>query len=382
MRIGIFGGTFDPIHNEHIRFAQAAIDCLGLDTLFIMPAHQPPHKPGKMLSSNEDRLTACRLAFAEVDKAVVSDFEMNKGGTSYTYLTCRHFKEKYPSAQLFWLVGTDMLWNFPTWKNPEDILQNATLAVCGRNQADGWVEQEQAKFFEKFGQKFAYVAFNGKNVSSTKIRVLAGAGASLTEFLPPSVAEYITKKGLYTIPFAQEALALETPQRQAHSLRVAELAARRAIQLKLPEKQAIAAALMHDCGKNVPFDSPLLKGFVLPKEYGNPPKEVVHQFTGAYLAETQFGVTDEDVLNAIRFHTSARGNMSQLEKLIFLADMLEEGRSYDVVDDLRALFWREDGLDACLEEALRQTLLFLQKKGGEVYPLTQKAYNFYKKENE
>ncbi len=380
MKIGIFGGSFDPVHNEHIRFAQAAISCLGLDTLFVMPAHHPPHKPGKILADDEHRLKMCRLAFQNVDKVVVSDFEMQQGGTSYTYLTCRYFKEQYPTAQLFWLVGTDMLWDFPTWKNPEGILQNVTLAVCGRNQKEGWVEQEQAKFVEKFGQKFAYVSFNGKDVSSTKIRVLAGAGTRLTEFLPQSVAEYIVENGLYEIPYVKQALSLENPKRQAHSLRVAMLALRRAAKLKLPEKQVITAALMHDCGKNVADDSPLLDGFVLPKAYGNPPKEVLHQFTGAYLAEKQFGVTDKDVLNAIRFHTSARENMSVLEKLIFLADMLEEERSYDVVDDLRALFWQEDGLDACLEEALKQTLLFLEKKGGEIYPLTQRAYDFYKKE--
>jgi predicted HD superfamily hydrolase involved in NAD metabolism len=162
-------------------------------------------------------------------------------------------------------------------------------------------------------------------------------------------------------------------------VRVANLAAARALKLKIPERQAIAAALFHDCAKNLTADSEYLNGFISPTEWGEVPKTVWHQFAGAYVAEKAFDVQDEDVLNAIRYHTSARSNMSELEKLIFLADMLEEERNYKGVDILRELFWREDGLDACLERALYETLLFLQEKQAEIYPLTQNAYNFYKK---
>ena len=109
------------------------------------------------------------------------------------------------------------------------------------------------------------------------------------------------------------------------------------------------------------------------------PASVYHQFAGAYVAEKHFGIEDEDVLNAIRYHTSGRPNMSELEKLIFLADMLEEERSYEGVELLRKLFWRGQGLDECLEEALFQTLEFLKLKQAEIYPLTKKAYEFYKK---
>ena len=159
-------------------------------------------------------------------------------------------------------------------------------------------------------------------------------------------------------------------------MRVAEFAAPKAVKLGIPEHKAIAAALFHDCAKNLDADSPYLEGFEPPKEWGNIPKDVYHQFAGAYVAEKIFGVTDEDILNAIRYHTSAREDMSDLEKLIFLADMLEEARTYQGVDELRAIYANE-GLDSCLTEALRQTLLFLEKKGGEIYPLTKNAYEFY-----
>lgn len=375
MRIAVFGGSFDPVHTEHVKLVEFAIKELALDKLFVMPAFAPPHKKGKTLSSDEHRLNMCRLAFAHLEKAEVSDYEIAKGGVSYTYLTCKHFKEQYKDAEIFWLVGTDMLRDFPSWKNPQEILSCVTLAVCGRNENEGWIEKEQANFTRLFGKKFAYLSYNGKDISSTKIRVLAGAGMCLNEYVPLSVEEYIQENGLYSIPFAKEALSLETPKRQAHSLRVATLAAKRAVQLQIPEKKAIEAALLHDCAKNLEVTAPQLDGFALPTEWGEVPKEVAHQFAGAYVCERIFGITDEEVLNAIRYHTSGRPNMGQLEKLVFLADMLEEERNYDCVETLRALFWKD--MDECLRTALFETLRFLEKKGGGVYPLTRLAYKFY-----
>ena len=118
MRIAIFGGSFDPVHNEHVRVAENAIKTLGLDRLIVMPANIPPHKKTGRLSYGKARLDMCKLAISHLDCVEISDYELNKGGTSYTFETCRYYKETYPGAQLFWLVGTDMLRDFPTWKNP------------------------------------------------------------------------------------------------------------------------------------------------------------------------------------------------------------------------------------------------------------------------
>ena len=380
MKIAVFGGSFDPIHKEHIQLAKEAIKSLRLDKLFVMPANMPPHKPGKILSANEDRLEMCRLAFENVEKVEVSDYEIAKGGTSYTYLTCKHFKNEYKNAEIYWLVGTDMLRDFPTWKEPNSILQDVTLAVCARAETDGWLENEQQAFFEKFKKKFAVISYNATDVSSTKIRVLAGAGMRLTDFTDEKVAAYIEKKGLYAIPFAFQALSLEKEERQAHSVRVAEIAAKKASQMKIPEKQAITAALFHDCAKNLSIDSPYLQGFRLEDCWGDVPPSVLHQFTGAYVAEHVFKIDDEKVLNAIRFHTSGRENMSELEKLIFLADMIEPARSYEGVEELRRLFWKNKDLDECLKEALFQTLEFLKEKKQKIYPLTAAAYAYLARE--
>ncbi len=389
MRIGIFGGSFDPVHSEHLRLAQAAIQSLALDKLFVLPAHTPPHKLGKKITDDATRLEMCRLAFAGEEKIEVSDYEMRQGGTSYTYLTCRHFKNAYDNAELFFLVGTDMLRDFPTWRNPEDILQNATLAVCARNEKDGWLERESAAFEERFHKSFAVIHYNGAPVSSTEIRVLAAAGKEITSFVGERVERFIYEKGLYQIEGAQEALALEKPSRAAHSVRVAITAAKRAAFLGLDEEKVITAALFHDCAKNLSKDSPQLDGFVLDKAWGEVPEPVLHQYTGAYVAENTFNITDEEVLDAIRFHTSGREDMTVLGALIFLADMVEDERVYDGVDVIRSLYWKElpkeksrEYLFDCLEEALRRTIEYLEEKGNDVYPLTKRAYAFYKNKKE
>ncbi|MBE7068576.1 MAG: nicotinate (nicotinamide) nucleotide adenylyltransferase [Clostridiales bacterium] len=379
MRIGLFGGSFDPVHNEHIALVRHALQSLRLDKLFVIPAYAPPHKRGKSLSPDSVRLEMCKRAFAPFDKVEVSDYEISQKGTSYSYLTCRHFKEKYENAELFFLVGTDMLRDFPTWKNPQDIVNNVTLAVCAREEKLGWAEKENGWFWEKFGKKFVTIDYNGQAVSSTEIRVLAGAGMPLTPFMPENIAEYITETGLYAVPNAKEALALEKEDRRLHSLRVAKVSAKRAVSLKIDEKKAITSALFHDCAKNLPQNSPLLEKFSLPTEWGEVPESVVHQFQGAYLAERFFGITDREILDAIRYHTSGRTAMGELEKLIFLADMVEEGRSYEGVDELRDLFWKGDDLDGCLVKALEETVAFLQKKGADIYPLTLEAYAYYRK---
>ena len=157
---------------------------------------------------------------------------------------------------------------------------------------------------------------------------------------------------------------------------------KKAVDMQVSEKKALIASLFHDCAKYLALADEKLSGFRLDKAYGEVPESVLHQFTGAYLAEEQFGVTDAETLDAIRYHTSGKEGMSELGKIIFLADMVEEERAFDGVDKLRLLFYEKKGrgaLDQCLLEALAQTLEYLRARGAEIYPLTLQAYNYYKK---
>lgn len=177
MRTGIFGGSFDPVHIEHIALVKAAISSLKLDRVFVLPAYVPPHKRGRVLADDAHRTAMLKEAFKNVPQAIVSDYEISRGGVSYTYLTCRHFAETYPEDTLYFLVGTDMLRDFPTWKNPEEILRYADLAVCDRaEESEKWREEEQAKFFARFQKRFETVNYKATSVSSTEARVKAAAG--------------------------------------------------------------------------------------------------------------------------------------------------------------------------------------------------------------
>ncbi len=377
MRVGIFGGSFDPIHTEHIALARQAVADLSLDRLIVMPAANPPHKPWRNLTCGADRLSLCEAAFLDDEKIIVSDYELTTGGTSYTYLTLQHFKQEYSEAELYFLMGTDMLRNFPTWRNPEEILRLCTLAVCARAEEDGWVQKEQAAFQEKFGKSFAVLSYEGKDVSSTNIRVLVGAGIDVTVYVGENVAQKMARLGLYKIQGAPESLALQKPSRKAHSIRVALLAAKRASTLKLNEYQVVQACLLHDAAKNIPLTDSLLDGFTLPA--GCPPA-VAHQYAGEYLARHCFGITDEAVLSAIACHTSGKPQMSELDKLVFLADLVEEERSYPGVERLRALFWKD--IDACLLASLQDTVRYLTAKGETVYEKTLMAKAYYEQEGE
>lgn len=371
MRIGIFGGSFDPVHLEHVRLVESAIQDLSLDRVFVVPTHTPPHKQGKRLASDEHRLQMCNLAFSHLQKVEISDFEIRQGGTSYTYLTLRRFRKLYPRPdhEIFFLVGTDMLRDFPTWKNPEDILKNCTLAVCARAEQSGWTEKEQAVFFEKFRTHFLPLSYEGKAVSSTRVRVLAAAGEDVSAFVGESVGKYLEENALYQIPYAKEALMLEKEERKEHSLRVAFYAAEHARKCKVDEEKAITASLFHDCAKNLAPSSPYLYGFTPPN---NVPPQIMHQYAGAYVAKTWFSVQDSEILDAISYHTSGRKNMSDLEKLVYFADMVEEGRTYDGVEFLRETLEKR-GLDQATLLALYRSKEFVEEKGNALYELTKQA---------
>ncbi len=370
MKIAIFGGSFDPVHKEHLRLVQTAIAHLSLDKMIIMPSRIAPHKLNGAFASEKARFEMCKLAFSGENKVEVSDFELMRAQTSYTYLTCRALHEQYPNDQLYWLVGADMLEDFFGWKNPEDILKNVTLVACGRGSVA--VSAFHKKFFERFQRDFIELPFTGEEVSSTRLRIDVAFGKENGAMLP-QVANYIRENSLYAHPAIAPALTLEKEERREHSYRVAKMATARARSLGLSESKALLASALHDCGKYVPLTSPLLKDFTLPQGVVEPvPAPVLHQFTGAYLAEHFLHVEDSEVLDAVRYHTSGKVNMSVFEKLIFLADLLEEGRSYRGVEELRALFYTD--FEGCFVRALREQCAYLESTGVPVYPLTKDTY--------
>ena len=187
-RIGIFGGSFDPPHIGHIHAADVAVRELPLDRLLLMPACQPPHKTLSVdAPTPEQRLQMLRIACGENAALQVSDIEISRGGVSYTYETVEAVRRMYPEAQCFLLMGSDMFLNFPHWKHPEKILDNATLAVFYRGDKGEKAEvAAQKASFEQSGHTVYLVKNDVVSISSTQLRRLLAFGCA-DAFLPDGV---------------------------------------------------------------------------------------------------------------------------------------------------------------------------------------------------
>ena len=376
MRIAIFGGAFNPVHREHVNLAEAAVKELALDKIIIMPSAISPHKQGKPIVDFWRRFEMCRLAFSRIKEAEVSNYELTRGGVSYTCLTSSYFRSLYPDDELYFLIGADMLKSFPTWKNPQEILRNLTLAACARETTESFLSYKEnvEKTFSTHVETISYV---GDAVSSTRIRTLAALGEDFSGYVDGKVCQYIKDNGLYALPNLYKAKELMPEKRWKHTVSVAVICAQNATRAHVSEEQAVTMAALHDVAKYLDSDSPYLKGFECPE--GVPPA-VVHQYAGAYVAERFFGVRDKVVLDAIACHTSGKPAMSPADKLLFLADVLEESRTFEGVDELRALF-KED-INACLYEQLKRQIEYLEKSGAQVYGLTRDAYEYIKENNQ
>lgn len=373
MKIAIFGGSFNPVHNEHINIVKAVKKTLAPDKIIIMPSSVTPQKYGKMTASAADRINMCKMAFCGMDEVEISDYEIAKGGVSYSYITCRALREKYPEGELYFVTGCDMLKSFAEWKYPEEILKCVKLAACARENRRE-LNNAEKDFKKRFGCGIVNIDYTGAKVSSTRIRVLSSLGESISGFVPAKIESYISNRSLYLLSEISAVKKYLTPPRWAHTVRVAVTAAENCTRLGIDEKTAVIAAALHDCAKYLTPDAEELKGFVCPADV---PQPVIHQYAGEYVARNTFGITDENILNAIRYHASGREDMSGLEKLIYLSDMLEEGRNFSGVEKLREEF--SHSIDGGLFSALEHQLDYLKSTGGQIYPLTQRAYDYLRK---
>lgn len=370
-RIAIFGGTFNPVHTEHVKTAISAIDELKLDKIFIVPTFLPPHK-NVLPAKSADRINMLKIAFKGVKKAEISDFELLNEGKSYSYITAEHFKSLYPGAEIFMLVGGDMLKDFKTWKNPERILQAAKIVVCRREGYEFDVKAEREYFSDVFGKDFTVLDYVGKTVSSTEIRTYLAFGIK-PQGIDSEVFAYIKENGVYAPDLYQRYISERLPEKRViHTANVIVCALKKAKELKLDYEKVRIAATLHDCAKYDDYKA--YADFKLPKDV---PPPVVHAFLGAFVAEKVLGVTDKEILDAIRYHTSGKAEMSTLSKLIFVADMIEKGRNYVGVEELRAEY--EKDFESCFRLCLKEEVAHLKNKKEYIYAETLNAYDYYVK---
>ena len=369
-KIAIFGGTFNPVHLEHKMLCKSAIEELSLDKLIVVPTNIPPHKAGE-LASGEDRLNMLKLCFLDDEKVEVSDFELKNGGTSYTYITIEHFKNLYPDAELYFLMGGDMLKDFKTWKYPERILEKAKIAVFTRLDFT-FNERDEREYFSKtFSSSFTLLSYSGKNLSSTRIRLYSALSLPLDGLVDNRAQEYIKEKNLYQGGRYFEFVKKTLPEKRLiHTAEVTVTALKKVKELNLDKNKVITACILHDAAKYI--DHTTVKGFKLPDGVPNP---VVHAFLGAYIAKNHLKIDDEEIIDAIRYHTSGKPEMSVLGKLLFTADMIEKNRIYDGVERLREIY--EEDFDRCFIECLKEEMVHLLNKKSYIYEKTLLAYDYY-----
>lgn len=192
MRLGIFGGTFDPPHVGHLLVAEDACDELGLQLLVFVPAATQPLKAGRVAADARHRLAMVELATEDNPRFAVSAAEVERSGLSFTVETLTHFAAEYPAAERYFLVGADVLASFAHWREPARVLELARLVVLQR--ADAAAPTLPSKVD---GASLRRLATRRVDVSSTEIRERVRQGKSIRGFVTDNVAAYIARTGLY-----------------------------------------------------------------------------------------------------------------------------------------------------------------------------------------
>ena len=188
-RVGIFGGTFDPIHLGHLITAQSVKEIRELEKIIFIPAFISPHKSNAETSSPEDRLNMIKLAIKDIPFFDYSDMEIKMGGVSYTVDTLRELKKQYENLEF--IIGYDNIFSFNTWKDPDEIMKLSTIIVLKRKSSHA------PPFKDKYYNQAVFVQTRGIEISATDIRERVKLGKPINFLVPPPVMEYIYKQKLY-----------------------------------------------------------------------------------------------------------------------------------------------------------------------------------------
>ena len=355
MNIGIYGGTFDPPHRGHIAAAKAAVSALHLDRLLLIPDAVPPHKALPEGSPTaQQRYEMAVLATAELGRqAEASDMELRRAGVSYTADTL---------AQL-------------RWQYPED--DPAAFAA------------QKERLERDYGASVTVVPNpDVVDISSTEVRAALAQGRG-EDMLPPAVWGYICRERLYgthtdlkhLTPEALRPVALSylKPKRMPHVLGTEQEAVRLAERYGADVTKARVAALLHDCTKKLDMAEQLAlcERYRIPlDELERKALKLLHSKTGAAIARDVFAVDDE-VYNAILYHTTGKPDMTLLEKIIYLADYIEPTRDFPGVEELRRTVYED--LDRGLLLGLTMTIQEMEELGNPVHHMTRDARDYLMK---
>ena len=389
MKIGIYGGTFNPPHLGHLAAARTALEALKLDKLLLMPAATPPHKALPKDAPGPKHRLAMVEKMADAmdcpDAVEVSTLELERAGKSYTSDTLEALHKQYPGAELWLLTGTDMFLTLHQWHDAQTIFRLANICAFGRRKGDGedLFAPQKVRLEREYKANVVTITLPGLvDVSSTQLRDLLSRGKG-GEYLLPAVYGYVLMHRLYgtNVHFKH----LELPElracsysmirhkRIAHVMGVEEEAVKLAKFWGADPELARHAAILHDCTKYWSLEEHIR----LCEKYGvhldhleRQAVKLLHAKTGACMAKYVFGEPDE-VYEAIYWHTTGKADMSLLGKVLYMADYIEPNRDFDGVERLRALAYTD--LDRAMLLGVDATIREMEERGYLIHSNTRQA---------
>ncbi|MBQ1351237.1 MAG: nicotinate (nicotinamide) nucleotide adenylyltransferase [Oscillospiraceae bacterium] len=389
-KIGIFGGTFNPPHIGHILSAEAAAKKLDVDLLLLIPTGLPPHKElPEQTPTAEDRLEMLRLATDGMKNTEILDWELKRAGKSYTIDTVHALQAEYPDGEFYLMMGTDMFQSLESWREYEALLSLVHLVVFNRGEKEE-TERNRAyaqKLKEQYGADIICMREKPTVISSTQLRAAVKEG-TWHPFVSPAVYGYILRRQLYGIKRDLHRLSIEELRAVACSF----LRAKRVPHVMGTERAAIAlaerwgaskedaqvAALLHDCTKRLTMEEQLKlceKYDIVLDDLEQKALKLLHALTGAEVAREVCGVSDA-VYSAIRWHTTGKADMSLLEKIIYMADFIEENRDFPGVEPLRKLAFED--LDRAMLLGFEMTIEEMNEMGNPIHFRTLEARDWLK----
>ena len=386
--LAIYGGTFSPPHLGHVRAAEALSAALSPDRLMIIVDNLPPHKEIDGGATAEQRLAMASLAFGHLPNVEISDMEIRRGGRSYTAETLTYLSAE--NRELYFLCGTDMFLSLPTWRDPATIFERAVICLVRREQEDAIAEkikEAAARYEREYGARIRIIDAAVTEISSSELRAaLSAAPWRAEKMLPASVYAYVQSEGLWRTSDSEDLLSslredvrsYMSEKRYRHTLGV-EKAVRRMLPYfdgGVDPFYLSAAALLHDITKELPEarqrEIIAKMQTKLSKSQEKSPA-ILHSFTAEYRIKKEFSffAKSDSLLRAIRAHTTGCENMTLFDKLLFVADYIEDGREYPgcIAEREKLFSLLESGaspmksLDKAVLSILESTIRHLTERG-------------------
>ncbi len=389
-KIGIYGGTFNPVHNTHIAIAQAAFEQYKLDKVIFLITGQPPHKATNIDIADSCRLDMLELAISNIPYFEIDNRELYRPGKSYSYITFTELKSEYNDDELYFIMGSDSLINFKNWVKPDVISAAArVLAVPRMGDSEDDIKEALEYNRQHFSGSFDIIDFSPTSHASSNIRQGICQGKDVSQILPEEVYSYILDHNLYAAHYydfndvtnLQKEMRNELKNgRYIHTLGVANIAYSLAIKWNYPALNAMVAGMLHDCAKCLTDEKRISickKNNIPINEAEAKSPQLLHAKVGAYLCKEKYKIDDQQIIHAIEVHTTGCPNMSLLDKIIYIADYIEPGRDKQPrLSILRKVAFED--LDRCLYMILEDSVEYLLDDGACIDDMTLKTYNYYK----